>query len=181
MIGPGEYMTIPTAWGLLEKSENAQSEQFAIEFEVVEGPQSGERITAFLSFSDKAFKYTMEKIRAAGLMGGDLTDLRRNTDAPVRIFCKEDTYNGKTTVKVAFVGERKGIGKTMDAQEARSFAARMKGQIAAYDAEAGGGTAAKPASRPAATTPRNGTGAGGFRAPMGGHDDESDIPFARSW
>jgi hypothetical protein len=61
-----------TAWDLGEASTGAP--QVAIEFEVVEGDQKGERITKYCFLTDAAAEYTLAALRICGWTGNDLAD-----------------------------------------------------------------------------------------------------------
>lgn len=157
MIPAGRHTAraMVSGWG---KTKNGNHE-FAIEFEIVGGEANGERIVAYLYFTDGAFDRSIESLRACGWQGDDLgmlgTDdsLGRNE---VQLIVEHETYDGKNRARVKWINRAGGIPKRdeLPKNELRSFAATMKGRIKALDAVKGngGGTAARP--QPAA----NGTG-----------------------
>jgi len=83
--------------------------------------------------TDKAAEYTLEKIAAMGYTGGDLPELHDGTVLRgniVQITVEHDTWNDKTTAKVAFVNVNNHVGgPTRDenaAASAKAFNAMMR-------------------------------------------------------
>jgi hypothetical protein len=167
----------PSAWGL-SPDRAPGKEQFAIGFEIVEGPDTGKRITWYGGFvSDEATDYTIGTIKKCGWTGSDLSNVEL-VEEPVRILIEYETYEGKTRAKVKAVGANGGGFKTMDPVQAKSFAAKMANRVKAFDMKHGTGPKPTTGSRPAAQrpssngrvpTPPNEYG------PAAGADD--DIPF----
>lgn len=169
MIAEGKYKARPTAWGLSE-SKNG-SEQFAIGFEILDGPEAGSTITWYGSFAnDMAVDISIKSIKACGWTGSDLS----NVDLPgteVELVIVHDEYpkgSGKMSAKVKFInGPGQGI-KHMDAAKGKAFALKMQQRIKAFDAK--NGTPAAPAARPA-------NGQRPPQQPPPSYSDDSDIPF----
>lgn len=121
---------------------STNKEQVAVEFEVTEGPNIGKRMTWFGFFTDNTTERTFESLRAAGWKGQDLSDLSdlSAADVPeVSLVLENDTYEGKTSVKIRWVNRLGGIPlkSQLDPNAAKAFAARMRGQVIAFDAKAG--------------------------------------------
>lgn len=121
---PVSYGLAPGKNGELDR----ETAQFAIAFEIVDGPALGETITWYGGFkSDAALAYTEKALRACGFIGPiDTIDRAALSDAAVRIKIETETYNGKTRQKVKAIGAGSGGAiKTADAGQARSFAASL--------------------------------------------------------
>lgn len=134
------------AWGL-SGEDMSKDPQFAIAFEILEGPDTGKTITWYGGFgSDAAFEYTMKAIRRCGWTGSDINNVEL-AETPVSILIEEEEYNGKVRTKVKAIGNGGGGGiKSMDPNAAKSFAAKMAGRIKAFDLKNGGPP--KAAARP---------------------------------
>lgn len=135
---------------------NTGKEQVAVQWELIDGPSncSGQTITSYHYFSsDKAIEISLEQLRTGGFTGNDITDLRSlHPDAnppEVELVIEHEVYGGKTRPKVKFVNSLGGmaISKPLDDGRARSFAARMKGEMAKFDASRGTSSTRPPAAR----------------------------------
>lgn len=114
------------------------TDQVAVEFEFVDGANKGQRIAWYGYFTEKAEERTIKSLRIAGFQGDDLSDLSSlgRADTPVvQLVLEESEYNGNVSVKVAWVNALGGVGlkKPMDEDQAKSFAERMKGRLAAIE------------------------------------------------
>ena len=111
--------------------------QIALSFEVVEGPHAGEHITDFASLTDKALKYTIEKLRATGWRGVDLTQLESAGSAECYIVVQSEEYQGQQRLRVRFVNALDRAGPampgSMDAAKQKALAAKLRGAIAGLD------------------------------------------------
>lgn len=138
------------------------AEQLAVRFEVVDGVEAGHQIMEFLSFSDAALKYTVEKMRAMGWAGLDLADLSTLGTNEVEIVVRPEEWDGQVKMRVKFINSLGGVAlKTaLNEGERKSFAARMRGMIAGLDPAGAKATPAKPKSREEPPPP-----------------DDSEIPF----
>jgi hypothetical protein len=152
-------------------------EQIAVRFKLLD--VEGQEITWYGYFTDKTQETTFRALRTAGWKGQDLMDLsdlcNPQTAPEVFLVVEHETYEGKTSAKVRWVNGTGGLAlkKALDPNKAKTFAARMKGQIAAFDRSAG---TPKPA-------PKNGHTGGEHdperldrRAREEGHGPD-DIPF----
>jgi len=140
----GNYRARASGAGLGETKKG--DPQLAITLVLLD--HAGKVLNYYGSFSDKSFEFTMKALRACGWKGVDLSDGFPGIDAnEVSIAVKHDTYEGKTTAKVAWVNPPGGVAlkKQLDPNAAKAFAARMRGQIAGFDATNGGGGQRSPA------------------------------------
>jgi hypothetical protein len=126
-------------------------EQVGVEWLLLDG--TNRRIWSYHFFSsDKAIEISMEALRNAGFRGNDLSDLSSLThfdDQPTpecELVIQHEEYNGRTSAKVKFVNSGGGMGMSnpLDGNQARAFAARMRGAIAAFDQARGSGAARLP-------------------------------------
>lgn len=128
---PGTYTAraVSAALGLTDSGK----EQIAIDFVVLDEGFAGQHITYYGYFTEKTEDRTLESLRYCGWRGDDLTDLSGIDANEVRIECENDTYEGKTRLKVAWVNGMGGLAlKTpMTPDQTRAFAARMKAKAAA--------------------------------------------------
>jgi hypothetical protein len=137
------YRARATAWDLGEASTGAP--QVAIEFEVVEGDQKGERITKYCFLTDAAAEYTLAALRTCGWTGNDLADGLPGLDKNVvEIVCApedglpdKETGEVKQFLRVQFINKAGGIAmKTrLNDEQKRTLAAKMKAKLAALDAK----------------------------------------------
>lgn len=168
MLPAGTYYAVAKGAGL--GLTGTGKEQVAVEFEITTAEFIGQRITWYGFFTEKTTARTLESLRYAGLKGNDisdLSDLSREDTPVVEIVVEHDTYNGKTSAKVAWVNRQGGGGlrNALPADAAKAFAARMRGALAVVDtkikAEKSAGTNGK---KPPA-------------GPPPGHPASDDIPF----
>ena len=129
-------------------------------------PSLERQVSTVLFFSDKAYTYSLERLRACGWTGDDVTQLVGIDANEITVEITYEVYEGKERMKVniATGGGRIKLETPMDAAAKRGFAARMK-------ALAKGGA---PAPRPQAARPAPAQTGGGLVDP-GSPDDE--IPF----
>jgi hypothetical protein len=150
-------------------------EQVAVQFRLLDfEPQT---ITWYGYFTEKTTESTFRALRTAGWKGQDLMDLSdlcAPAETPeVHLVVEHETYTNtagetKTQAKVRWVNGTGGLAikKALDPNKAKAFAARMKGQFAAYDAQSKNGSP-KPAAKPA-----KGHGPDGEESPF-----RDEIPF----
>lgn len=144
------------------------TERVSLEFVVVEGEGQGERILWDGYLTEKSTEFTVKALRAMGWQGDDLADLSTVGTKDCNILTDEEEYKGKYKVKVKYVNELGGrgvaLGEKLTPEQARAFAAKMRGLVIA----AGGGKASPPATRPSpATRPISRATPEGTRAVLG--------------
>ena len=115
-------------------------------------------------------------IRYAG-WDGDIESIQSSkwTPTPIQVVIKEDTYNGETRLKIAFVNEFArtpgGLGANMSPEKARQLQTQFGASLRAIAGSVKmNGT--KPSGSPVAPPPRQSTPA---TAPAAQHGE--DIPF----
>lgn len=150
----GTYRARATSWVLGETSTG--KEQVAVEFSLTDPELQGERIAWYGFFTEKTFERTIESLRACGWTGDNLEDLSGLDANEVDLVIEQETYEGKTTPRVRWVNRPGAIGvKTALAPEkAKTFAAKMKAQIRAFDASQGKKAAPASSSAPAKSKAR---------------------------
>lgn len=164
----------------------------AVNFEVLNGPQAGQKITSFLYFSSTAGRSgktvaerSIESLRACGFTGDDIDKFAEQTpDIECQIVVEHETYQGKTTAKVKWVNQAGGGGfvfeKPLDSTSLRKFSAQFKGALKGIPAVQG-----KKAERQAPTPATDGIQEGGsgwtgndsLPPPRDNPSANDDIPF----
>ena len=91
-------------------------------------PELGRQVSVILYFSTKAKSYSLEKLRACGWSGDDVTQLSGIGDNDIIVSIQYETYEGKERIRTDIVtgGGRIKLDAPMDAAAKRGFAARMK-------------------------------------------------------
>jgi hypothetical protein len=141
MLDAGNYRAraIEAALGETETGK----EQVAVQFTLLD--LEGQTITWYGYFTDKTLETTFKALRTAGWKGQDLTDLTdlcAPAETPeVTLVVEHETYTNpesgesKTRARVRWVNGTGGLAlkKALDPNKAKAFAARMRGQLAAFD------------------------------------------------
>lgn len=143
--------------------------QVAINFEITEGEQRGERAPWYGHFTDKTTESTILALRVCGWRGDDLADLSGISDNEVEIVVEpEKDLEGNDRIKVRWVNAPGGVAlaKKLDEPKKASFAAMMRGQIVAATAKLNA-EGKIPAASKAAPAKSGGASAGA----------DDDIPF----
>lgn len=144
----------------------------AVDFELLGPTHQGERIGWRGYFStENAIRRTLESLQYAGWSGQQdtLETLPGLGTTQVEIVIDHEEYDGRVYPRVQWVNKPGGgvaVGQQMDATRRRTFAARMRGHVAAL---------AAPAAAPAA--PRRPAGPPPPPATSYGPSGEDDIPF----
>ena len=178
MIPAGKYIGTPVSAALGTTSTG--KEQIAVQFEFID--PVGERLTWYGYFTDAAFDRTIESLRAIGWTGSSLDEfagekLPAGVNHQVELVVQHEEYEGKVQVRIAFVnsiGAGLALKSAMTSDQARAFAAKMKGRIAALS----GGV--PPAARPRAV-PKPRPTAPALDVPQevldAQENDHADLPF----
>src|SRR6185437_8523035 len=90
--------------------------------------------TTFLPFSEAAAPYSVERLRALGWQGDDLSNLVGIDANEVDVLVKYEMWDGKERMKIDVVtggGGRVVLKETMDDKAKRAFAAKFKGLVSA--------------------------------------------------
>jgi hypothetical protein len=158
------------------------NEQIGVEFELLDF--NGKRMGWYGSFSEAAFEITMKGLATAGFHGADVSDTTWVEHAPeVILVIVNEEWEGKVRAKVKFINSLGGVNMkdAITGSDAKTFAARMKGRVLAYQSSAGAPKTQKPNGGQRSSAPAG----GGFDQPPlsdeppPGFDDggSNDIPF----
>jgi len=102
----------------------------AVGFEVINGPESGQKITAFLYFGDASFQRSLESLRACGFTGDDIDKFADQTpDIECQIVVEHETYEGKVRPKVKWINKAGGVftfEKPLPQSDLLRFSAQFK-------------------------------------------------------
>jgi hypothetical protein len=162
IIGAGRHDVKVIRSALAETGEE-KTPQISVQFEDI----NGNTITAYLFLTDKAWPYTEEKLTTLGWepikRGYRFEELNLDPSpivgSYVEIVNDEETYNGKTRVKVKYINPTGGRIERMEPAQAMAFADKLRQRI----------LKGAPAPAPAAKQERFGTE---VRPPP-----DDDIPF----
>lgn len=144
LMKPGHHAPVYVQGSVLSKSSQGNG-QIVISFK----NDDGDTIDAYLSCTEAAWQYTEQKLRTLGFDVDehdlDIRPLNRGAESPIagvetEIDVKEDTYNGKTTLKVDWIGPRMGAAQ-MPTSDEDAFAAALRNRLIAKKG------APKPAAR----------------------------------
>jgi hypothetical protein len=157
---------------------NTGKEQVAVRFELLDFPQ--QTITWFGYFTENTTQSTFRALRTAGWRGedlSDLSDLAREDRPEVLLAVEHEKYKDKTYAKVRWVNSATGpaLKASMPPDQAKAFAARMRDQLAAFDAVSK--AAAPPKSNGAAKGEEHDPDRLEARAHEEQQQSDLDIPF----
>lgn len=127
MIPAGRYVGIArdANLGFTDRGK----EQVAVEFEILEGPHTGERRTWYGYFTEATQQRTLEALRFCGWDNDDIFELLPSvTRNKVQLTIEHDEYQDKVRDKIAWVNRLGGLAikNPMSDQQKRQFSARMK-------------------------------------------------------
>lgn len=99
------------------------NDQIVVEIELLD---LGERASTFLVFSDAAAPYAIDRLRAMGWTGGDLTNLEGLGSQECEVLVKYEFYDGKDRMKVEVLtgGGRVVLKDQLDEKGKKAFAAK---------------------------------------------------------
>lgn len=164
--------------------------QAILSFEIIRGPHSGQRISAWLYFgTDKADKKgktvmdrSLEALRVCGFTGDDLDKFSdQHPDQEVDLTIDMEEYDGKRRPKVKWINSPSHGGFVLEAplgqSELRKFSAQLKGALKKAPVVQG-----KKAVREAPTAAPSGTPVDDPMPDWSGNDEPDpppmDNPFA---
>ena len=102
-------------------------DQIAIDVDV---PALSRQLTVFLYFTEKAAPYALEKLRACGWSGDDVTRLSNLDKNEIDVVVKYETYQGQQRMRVdinaSAGGGRVRLDAPMDERSKRMFGARIQ-------------------------------------------------------
>lgn len=88
--------------------------------------ETGEKVSTFLVFSDKSAPFSIERLRALGWKGNDLSNLEGVGDNDADIEIKYEIYNGQEKMKVQVLTGGGGVvlKDKLDDKGKKAFAAK---------------------------------------------------------
>jgi hypothetical protein len=138
MLAQGQYAARAIEAGLGRTKGGA--EQVAVAFQILdEGECQGKVISWYGYFTDKTVDRTLDSLRICGWRGDDLSDLTGVTDNEVKLVVETEEYEGKLQARVRWINAAGGVAlkDRLSAEDAKVFAARMRGRVAASAAKSG--------------------------------------------
>lgn len=182
MIPEGKHRARATDWDLGEASTGTQ--QIGVQFEFLDEPHTGTRMTWFGFFTDKALASTVKALRAMGWTGADPSELagRGGTlDAnEVTLVVENETdQQGQARPRIRWVNPAGGMAmaKPLAGDSLRAFGAQMRAKILALDPANAAKHAARPAAQPARTAAQQRPAAQPQRRPEPPPVADEDVPF----
>jgi hypothetical protein len=153
MFTPGKYRAQPTQAEYGKASTG--SDQIAITFRLLDGPEAGQHIAYFGYFTEATAEHTFEAMTNAGWDGVDLADVSmigREGGPLVQLVIanEEDKRDGGVRSRVRYVNRVAGpvLKQKMTEGERADFAKRMRGALDNYKRKAAQATAqARPPQR----------------------------------
>lgn len=143
MIEAQTVLARPDTTAQFGTSKNGKDE-CVIAFTILDGPNTGERISAYLYFStDAGMARSIESMRYCGCTfpGEDITNLEGLGSRDVQLVIEQEDWDGKTRAKVKYINSGTPIvANPMGAGERQSFKDRMRGQLLSLKANAGAST-----------------------------------------
>jgi hypothetical protein len=122
-IAAGVYRGRAVAGSEQYGTTNNGTDQIAIDLDL----DGGHRVSTFLYFSDKAAKYSIQRLRSLGWQGSDLSNLVGIDANDVDVEIKYEEYQGELKMKVNIVaGGTVTLDKPLDDKGKKAFAARFK-------------------------------------------------------
>lgn len=116
-----------------------------INFELTDEHVKGQRMDAYLYFTEKTAKRSIESLRILGYEGDDLSAVEFPADNECDLVCAIDTYKGESKMKVQWINAvGQAAVKRLAPADAKAFAAKMRGQFLAVDAAGGPKTEKAP-------------------------------------
>ena len=158
-------------YGLSDKG----TEQVAIELELLDGDDAGERVITFLYFTPEAAEFSIDRLRALGWTGMNPAQLAGLGTTEARVRIRYEMYNNEERMKSdVLTGTGFRFQSQMDEPRRRQFGAQWERFVVAREKAGGAPRAgAPPAQRPqpqngAAPAARPQMAAGGYPAEWDG-------------
>lgn len=116
------------AWGV----SSTGKEQASVQFELLEGPDEGRTITAFLYFTQESnTERSIESLQHCGCTfpENDIYSEEGFGSQDVRLVIEHEEWEGKTRAKVKWINSSKPFVQEMDEGMAASFKERMRANL----------------------------------------------------
>lgn len=125
-IAPGIYKGRGIAGSEQYGCTSNNNDQIAVDLALKD---IGEQVTTFLVFTEKSAEYSIERLRAMGWEGDDLSNLAGLDRNEVDVEVKYEEYQGKMQMRVQVLtgGGRVVLQNAMDDKAKKAFAARFRG------------------------------------------------------
>jgi hypothetical protein len=106
---------------------NNNNPQVGLGIEIVDGPFAGQYFPTYLSFSDNAAEYSIQKMRALGWKGNDFTQLDSvKDDIAMASFEHEEDDQGENRVRIGWINKLGVAMKNkMSSADVQAFNKRM--------------------------------------------------------
>jgi hypothetical protein len=123
-IPAGNYRGVAVAGSEQYGTTSNGNDQIVIDLDL---PDIGEKVSTFLVFSDRSAKYSLDRLRAAGWSGDDLSNLEGIGSVECEVEVKYEQYNGETKMKVQIVtGGTVTLKDRLDDKGKKAFAAKYR-------------------------------------------------------
>lgn len=111
------------------------NDQIVVDLDILD---LGENLSTFLVFSEKAAPYSIDRLRALGWTGNDLSDLQGISTNEVEVAVKYEPYQGEEKMKVEILlgGGRVTLKHQLDDKGKKAFAAKYKALLGGSPAPA---------------------------------------------
>lgn len=182
MIPEGKYRARAISWDLGVASTGTQ--QIGAQFELLDEPNAGQRMTWFGFFTDKALASTVKALRAMGWQGSDPSELASSGGGlaanEVTITVEHETdQQGQPRARVRWVDAASGLAmaQPLAGDSLKAFGAQMRAKILALDPANAAKHAARPAPAPARPASQQRPAAQPQRRPEPPPVADEDVPF----
>jgi hypothetical protein len=123
-IAAGTYRAQAIAGSEQYGTTSNGNDQIVIDLDLLD---VGERVSTFLVFSDKAAQYSIDRLRAAGWKGDDLSKLDGLGSVECEVEVKYEEYQGEQKMKVQIrTGGAVKLKDQLDDKGKKAFAAKYK-------------------------------------------------------
>jgi hypothetical protein len=123
-IASGTYRARAIAGSEQYGTTSNGNDQIVIDLDLLD---IGEKVSTFLVFSDKAASYSIDRLRAAGWTGDDLSKLEGLGGAECEVEVKYEDYQGEQKMKVQIrTGGAVKLKDQLDDKGKKAFAAKYR-------------------------------------------------------
>lgn len=123
-IPAGTYRAVAIAGSEQYGQTSNHNDQIVVDLNLLD---IGERVSTFLVFSDKAAQFSIDRLRAAGWKGDDLSNLAGLGDCECEVEVKYEQYQGEEKMKVQIrTGGAVKLKDQLDDKGKKAFAAKYR-------------------------------------------------------